>query len=64
MTSTSPYSPRLINGIAALVAAVWTISFLADIFLSTYDPSAFIHLAMMAVVGATVGHTVITRGEK
>lgn len=65
MSSTpSPFSSRLVNAIAILISVVWTVSFIADIVVADYDPSPFVHLAMMAVVGAAFGHTLITRGEK
>lgn len=58
----SPFPSRLVNGIAILVSLVWTISFVADIVVTGYDPSPFVHLAMMAVVGATVGRSFISNG--
>lgn len=51
-----PFDKRLVNGIAILVAFVWTASIIADIVVPSYDPSPFVHMAMMAVVGAVVGH--------
>lgn len=56
------FNPRLVTGIAVLVSTVWAISFIADILLKEYDPSPFIHLAMMTVVGAVVGHGFIKGG--
>lgn len=56
------FDKRLVTGIAVLVSTVWGISFIADIVLKTYDPSPFIHLAMMTVVGAVVGHGFIRGG--
>ena len=41
--------------IAITVTVVWATSFIADIFIPGYDPSPFIHLAMMTVVGAIFG---------
>lgn len=50
------FDKRLVNGIAILVSTIWAISLGADIIVKDYDPSPFVHLAMMAVVGAVVGH--------
>jgi hypothetical protein len=41
--------------VALIVTIVWAASFVADIFISSYDPSPFIHLAMMTIVGAIFG---------
>lgn len=46
---------RIANGIAVTVTAVWAISFIADLFLKSYDPSPFIHMMMMGVAGAALG---------
>lgn len=59
----SPFDKRLINAIAILVSTVWALSFVADIFLKGYDPSPFVHLSMMTVVGAAVGHGFIKGGD-
>lgn len=57
-----PFDRRIVNGIAILVSFVWAVSFIADIVIPGYDPSPFIHLAMMTVVGAAVGHGFIKNG--
>lgn len=44
-----------------LVGGVWLASFVADISLATYQPSPFIHTAMMAVLGALFGNEVLGR---
>ena len=54
---------KLSNAIAIVVTVVWTVSFVADIVLKSYDPSPFIHLAMMAVVGAAFGSSVLKGGD-
>jgi len=63
-----PKPPRfpksLVVGIAVLVSGVWTASIMADIFVKPYDPSPFVHMAMMAVVGAVVGHGFIKGGDQ
>lgn len=46
---------RISNGIAVWVSLVWGVSFIADIFMTTYKPSLFIHGTMLAVVGAALG---------
>lgn len=42
-----------------VVTTVWAASFLADIMIQTYEPSAAIHAAMMAILGALFGREVI-----
>lgn len=63
MTDRPPLDPNVINGIAILVSIVWAASFIADILIPGYDPSPFVHLAMMTVVGAAVGHGFIKRDD-
>ena len=63
MAESGPLDKRIVNGIAILVSLVWAISFVADILITGYDPSPFIHLAMMTVVGAAVGHGFIRSGN-
>lgn len=58
-----PFSRWLVAGIAILVSVVWTVSIIADIFVQGYDPSPFVHMAMMAVVGAVVSHGFIKGGD-
>lgn len=58
-----PFDRRLVNGIAILVSSVWAVSFICDILIKAYDPSPFIHLAMMTVVGAALGHGFIKGGD-
>jgi hypothetical protein len=52
---------KISNVIAIVVTTVWACSFLADIVFKEYQPSAFVHLAMMAVVGAAFGHSFIAK---
>lgn len=47
--------------LAAVVATVWAVSFLADIFLTSYDPSPFLHLLMMTVVGSIFGQRFVKK---
>jgi len=56
------FDKKLVTGIAVLVSSVWAVSFIADIVIKSYDPSPFVHLAMMTVVGAVVGHGFIKGG--
>ncbi|MGH2374566.1 MAG: hypothetical protein ACRDIC_14750 [bacterium] len=57
-------SARLTAYIAILVSVVWAVSFIADILIPTYDPSPFVHLAMMTVVGAAFSHSVLRRNHR
>lgn len=41
------------------VMLVWVSSFIADIYLQDYQPSAFVHLAMMTILGALFGREVL-----
>lgn len=45
----------LIIAIVVVVALVWTVSMVADIFLADYSPPAALHGAMTAVVGGVLG---------
>lgn len=49
---------KLTRIIVISVTVVWVLSFMADIFLPTYDPSPFVHVAMMAVVGAATAKAI------
>lgn len=46
-----------------VVTTVWALSFVAHIIVSGYEPSAFIHMAMMTVLGALLGVDLIRNGE-
>lgn len=48
---------RIINLIAVAITVVWMVSFLADIVVADYDPSPFLHMVMMVVVGAIFGRS-------
>jgi hypothetical protein len=37
------------------VLAVWVISFFGQLIIPMYEPSNYVHLAMMAVVGSSFG---------
>ncbi len=54
-------SNRTINGIAIVVTAVWAVSFIADIALSSYEPSPYLHVIMMMVAGAAFGTNIVRR---
>lgn len=49
------FDPRVTNGIAIAITAVWAASFLADIAVTDYDPSPFLHMVMMGLAGAIFG---------
>lgn len=46
---------KLTFGVGITVTVIWAASFVADIFVRDYDPSPFLHLAMMTIVGALFG---------
>lgn len=55
-------SSRLKTGIASVVTTVWAISFLVDIIPRLdYEPSPFIHLAFMLILGALFGERLVRR---
>jgi len=54
---------RISNFIAIMVTVVWVTSFVADILSKEYAPSPYVHLAMMAVVGAAFGNSLLKRGS-
>jgi hypothetical protein len=50
--------------IAVVVTVVWAISFLADIVPAlNYEPSPYIHLAFMLVLGGLFGASFVGRGD-
>ena len=55
---------RVSNIVALVVAFVWSVSFLADIPMKSYEPSPYIHAIMLAVVGAAVSNSMIKRNGK
>lgn len=61
MTSTTD---KLMLGVGVTVTAVWAASFIADIIVQGYNPSPYIHFAMMAVVGSLFGRKVFGKDEE
>lgn len=55
---------RLVNAIGIVVTTVWALSFLADVVMKDYDPSPYVHFAMMVIVGSAFGTKFLQgRGE-
>lgn len=52
---------RIAFGIAVVITGAWTISFLVDIVVETYDPSPSVHALMMIVAGAVFGEGLFRR---
>jgi hypothetical protein len=51
---------RLPELLAIVVALVWSASFVADIMLGPdYEPSPYVHFAMMLVLGAYFGRQIV-----
>ena len=62
MTETSnTHMGRVVMGV---VTGVWALSFLADIFVGGYEPSPFIHMAMMGVLGALFGRDLLRGNDR
>lgn len=55
---------KLSTIIALVVTTVWALSFIADIFVPGYNPSPFVHLAMMTVVGAIFGRNFLVNASQ
>lgn len=51
------------HAVMGVVTSVWALSFVADIFIDSYEPSPFIHMAMMAILGALFGREVLGKGN-
>lgn len=51
-------------GMAVVITVAWTISFLVDIKVDTYDPPASIHPLMMIVAGAVFGEGLVRSAVK
>lgn len=49
------YGPKLRYTVVVVVMVVWTVGFLADIALESYEPPWSLHLAMIAVIGVVLG---------
>jgi hypothetical protein len=63
-TSSVVLTPKTINLIALTITFVWAVSFLADILLGDkYDPSPYVHLIMMALVGSVFTGNLLRRGS-
>ncbi len=45
------------------VFTMWGISLAAQIFIKGYEPSHYVHLAMMAVVGSSFGVTLLRKDK-
>lgn len=45
--------------IMLVVTGVWAASFIADIAITDYHPSPYIHAAMMAIIGALFGREML-----
>lgn len=54
---------KLTTGIGVVVTAVWAASFICDIVMSAYDPSPYIHLTMMAIVGSLFGKAAFDKSQ-
>jgi hypothetical protein len=52
---------RLVRLVVVVVTCVWAVSFIADIVLDAYEPSPFIHGAMMLIVGGATGRYIVLR---
>lgn len=57
-------NPRTVNIIALTITFVWATSFLADIILKeAYDPSPYVHLIMMSLVGSALSRNFLKKGN-
>jgi hypothetical protein len=50
---------KLINVIAVVITAIWSISFILDAINPRYDPPESVHALMLIVAGATFTGSVI-----
>ncbi len=58
-------SPFVTNGIAVSVTIIWSVSFVADILVKTYDPPGAIHVAFMVILGGVFGLQIFNgRGDQ
>lgn len=55
---------RIINAIAITALTLWSISFVLDAIIKTYDPPASVHIIMMTVAGAAFGGTIFKKEKK
>lgn len=54
---------KLEIGIALLVSAIWSGSIIADFYSLDWEPSPFIHFAMMGILGAIFGKQYFQNGN-
>lgn len=54
-----PVDPTITSGIAIVVTALWTISFVVNIISPAYDPPPAIHAAFMLIAGGIFGYQII-----
>lgn len=61
MTSSPSFSSnnRIASILAIVITVAWAISFIIDILVLEYDPSASVHALMMIVAGAVFGEGLI-----
>lgn len=50
---------RIATWVAVIVTVAWAVSFVVDILVKDYDPSASVHALMMMVAGAVFGEGLI-----
>lgn len=54
---------RVTNVIAIIVTSVWALSFVADILMTTYEPSPYLHAIMMTVAGSAFAGSMIKKDK-
>ena len=52
---------KLTRIVVLAVTGVWVLMFLADVILPNYQPSPYVHAAMMAVVGSATARYLYLR---
>lgn len=52
---------RFVDTLGWLITGIWSVSFILDAAVKTYDPPVSIHALMMVVAGAAFGSTLIKR---
>lgn len=55
----SPNDQQIATILAIVITVVWAISFIVDIIVLEYNPSASVHALMMIVAGAVFGEGLI-----
>lgn len=59
LESSDSVSPRVRNGIAITITAVWALGMVADVAMSTFSPPTVVHAIMLGLAASVFGSNFI-----